>query len=126
MELKEKQQGKNLLWVGSQATRLFGKAPAKFHTLEYGAQGLEDPQVEVPKELQEGPPPLHDSHMQGVAAVDEAAQEQARLQEEEGPAKQPEIQEGQEVGQLLESSNVSFCTTLCYAVHCKTLNNAKP
>ncbi|KAL3163007.1 hypothetical protein ABBQ32_009439 [Trebouxia sp. C0010 RCD-2024] len=79
------------------ATRLFGKAPAKFHTLEYGAQGLEDPQVEVPKELQEGPSPLDDSRRQGDATLDEAEQAQSRLQESDGQARQPEIQEGQEV-----------------------------
>lgn len=81
-----------------QAARLFGKAPAKFHTLEYGAQGLGEPQVEVPKELQEGPTPLHESHMEGVTALDEAEQDQSRLRELEGQARQSEIEEGQEVG----------------------------
>lgn len=87
-----------------QAARLFGKGPAKFHTLEYEAQGqgLEEPQleVEVPKELQEGPPALHDSHTHGpTALLHEAGQGQTQIQEPGGQARHPEIQESQVVSE---------------------------
>lgn len=62
--------------------------------------------MEVPKELQEGPSPLDDSRRQGDATLDEAEQAQSRLQESDGQARQPEIQEGQEVSVGLESSIV--------------------
>ena len=102
-----------------QAARLFGKGPTKFHTLEYGAQGqgqaLEEPQleVEVPQELQDGPA-LLDPHMQRASALNEAGQGQ-EVQEPEGQARQPEMQENQEVGPMCGSC----CPTLCCAVPCR-------
>ena len=51
----------------------------------------------MPKELQDGPA-LHDSHVQRATALDGAGQGQMAIQEPEGQARQPEIQESQEVG----------------------------
>lgn len=86
----------------SQAARLFGKAPPKFHTLEYGAQAVEEPQMEVPKELQDGPAGLEASHVQGAVALDESGQGATGWRATEWQTRQPEIQAGQEVSQGLE------------------------
>ncbi len=98
-----------------QAARLFGKAPPKFHTLEYGAQALEEPQIDVPKELQEGPAPLEEPTA-------------SRAQEHRLPEagnNQAEIQAGPEVGvQPLRDEmgwaklHLSYCLGMCCAGLC--------
>ena len=62
----------------------------------------------MPKELQEGPPALLDSPMPRAMALSEAGQDPNVLREPEGQARQPEIQQGQEVSHLL-------ATELCFA-----------
>lgn len=75
----------------------------------------------MPKELQDGPA-LHDSHMQRASGLNEAGQGQMKLQEPEGQAKQPEIQECQEVGlmcgTLLLPHPTLCCAMLWRAVLC--------
>ncbi len=96
-----------------QAARLFDKAPPRFHTLEYGAQILEEPQMEVPKELQEGP-----------AGLDDTATAHAEWRQPEAEADQPEIQEGVEVS---TPCGTVCCAVLCCAVpSCATLCQAVP
>ena len=87
--------------------------------MEYGAQTLEDPQieVEVPKELQEGPTALDPSQMLGATALDESGQDANGWKESEGQANQPEIQEGQQVAWSL-ARVVLRCAALCCAVLC--------
>ena len=80
-----------------QAARLFGKAPPKFHTLEFGAQSLEEPQMEVPKELQDGPAVMPHSNSPHTQQWPESES-------------QPDIQEGLQVGLQL----------LCRAYHVST------
>ncbi len=104
----------------SQAARLFGKAPPKFHTLEYGAQALEEPQIDVPKELQEGPAPLEEptSSRAQEHELPEAANNQAEIQAGPEVGVQP-LHDGLGWGaSVLLPWHVLRCTVLCCAVLC--------
>lgn len=98
---------------GEQAAGLFRKAPPKFHTLEYGAQALEEAQVEVPKELQGGLAPLEQPTSSGV-------QEQQPVEPHHG---QPEIQEGLQVGTLLvlQTAELGCTCHVCPGTHYFTI-----
>lgn len=70
----------------------------------------------MPKELQEGTPALHDSHMHGATALHEAGQGQTQIQEPGGPARHPEIQESQGVSEC-NLDDEPCCIMLCYSMH---------
>lgn len=70
----------------------------------------------MPKELQEGPPALHDSHTHGPTALHEAGQGQTQIQQPGGQARHPEIQESQGVSEWDPDADPYFVTMLCYSM----------